>query len=971
MKLKRIISIILSLMLIISAVSAIGFAEETAGTAEETAGTAEEAADAAETTEEEAAAGEEAETPAETSEPEVVYGEDAIGLLNVLEITEMIADELGDTITRADFLMLIGAAAGCGEASSSEQLFSDLPLDDEREPYVRALYNLGIISTDSSMSVYPDAEIGMAEAAAIAVKLTGYSLVAESRGGYPAGYLSVAKMNDILSGLPSSQYTVLTKGMAAKLTLNTLKANVMVQTGFGSGSSYEEGVNNSLLGSLYDVYEISDVVTGIDVSRLIGENDVEAFHAVIGDVEISAYDVPDIHKYLGYNVDAYYKYERGDYPKLIHVVKNEKNNETIIDINDISVAGEGRIEAYDEDGNTYKTYSFKRSLPVIYNSVATKQYFSEDMIDGKYGNIRLLDNTGDKGADVIFADVYENYVVSYVDTANDTIYDQYDNTKKLVLDLNADDPYTNIYDSANEAANLSKIQPGSVVSVFTSAPDAYQGYINAYIIGSTTSGIIEKVKSGGKSIIVNGIEYETTAECLNEHKDSLSAGQTVTLKFDYNGNVADIVVGADGSALQYGFIMSVDAGSGLRGNLKLKIFRADGVELIAGVGDSVRIDAETYKSEELNQILTRLKTASEAMFGAPPEVSYSSIIRFSTDEEGNLKVIDTVLDSDGNPAEREGALTDGDSLFVNYESQAQARDSVRVGTQLVYNSSTEVLMFPSPASTYMEDDVTLYYDMNDPEYYESLMATGFFQNEKKYDIFACFTSADQYVANFAGCVYSEDTAGGDVSYFDQFAVVSKEVGEIYDQASDEIRDFITINGSAEISAEKGFTFTDDDGDSGFPAKMTLKDLKIGDIIKYKLGRDGLISDIQFVFRTDPMTEVDRTSMERVAVSSQAVRYGFVYEKYDSGMLIYFPNDTEKGNFGAFQDIVNDGLTQLKDIKAKECEIVTATDSPVFLKYEILPDGEPETGTSSLAEIKAYKDVGEDCSKVMFISTGVA
>lgn len=235
-KMIKLFSLCLALCLIFTSFAAFA-AEETTETAEatettettETTENTEESTEPEETTDgTESAEGEETEEPASEPEPEVVYGTDSYGLLNALGIAEYTEDQLTNTITRADFLALVGAAAGYTGVESSEQLFADLALDDAREPMLKALAQAGVISPDASGNIIPDGEITLAEAAAVAVRLTGYSIVAEARGGYPSGYFTVAKSNDILKGVPSSQGTVLTVGMAAKLTENMLKSNLML-----------------------------------------------------------------------------------------------------------------------------------------------------------------------------------------------------------------------------------------------------------------------------------------------------------------------------------------------------------------------------------------------------------------------------------------------------------------------------------------------------------------------------------------------------------------------------------------------------------------------------------------------------------------------------------------------------------------------------------------------------------------------
>ena len=772
MKLKRLLSIVLSLILVFGTVSGLSFAAE---------------------------------------EAEEVYGGDSLGLLAALELAEFSEKELGENIARADFLKLIGTAAGYGETKSTEAVFADLPLEDKREPYIKALYNMGVIDLGADNKIFPDGEIGLMEAVAVAVKVTGYGLVAEARGGYPNGYYHVAKNNELLKGLPTSQYTVLTKGMAAKLVENTLKANLMVQTGFGSDITFEERKEASLLATLYNVYYLDDVVNGVDVSRIAGENDVDAFYALIGRTELDAMFIENIHDLLGYRVNAYYKVEKGDIPRLIYIEKNSKNNETVLNIDDISTVSSGKIKAYDESSKL-KTYSFKRTLPVIYNTVATKQAFTLALISGKQGKVTLLDNTGDKKADVILVDAYENYVVAHVDKNENMIYDKYDKTKTLVLDAESDDPYTNIYDAKGNLSTAGAINEGDVVSVFESANDAYQKYINAYVINKTISGVIERTLDNGKKLVIGGVEYKISDACkakfgtVNTADPSISnilkAGQSVKLYLDYNG----IAVYAEKNAateFAYGFVVASSINGGLDADFQLKLYTTNAQFEIYDVANKIQIDGRKFNKSDVDDIIAKLNLASNKMFGVLiPDGCISSLVKFALNAEGQIAYIDTILnDETGTTAVREDNADAFDALFSIAGNSVMYRSPERLGHQIICAAKTPVLGFPDPSA---KDTTTgeYLYDVNNEDYYFVSVCSSEFVTEKKYNVKAFYSDNKQFTAELIGLLYGSRF---DLSYTDNMGVITQEVGEMYDEATGEIVDYIVVNGATNVFVDKDFS----------------------------------------------------------------------------------------------------------------------------------------------------------------------
>ena len=907
---------------------------------------------------------EEDEFKTEKVEQEKVYGKDSYELLNALKIADIKEEELALDATRGEVLISMAKAAGFEAFMSEEKVFSDMETTDEREPYIKALYKLGVIRPDSKGNIYPDGKITLQEAAAIAVKLTGYGIVAEANGGYPAGYLRMAKRYDMLLQLPNNGSTVLKNGMAAKLIENMLKTKVMVQNYFANGSSeYTAEAGGCLLYTVFKVKWVEGIVEAVDISQIAGGNETDTDYAIIGGEKLYVSSVENIYDYLGYNVDAYYVSDRGsDVAKLILIRKSDLNTETLIDVDDITDVSDGRIKFVEDNSSKEKAYNFKNTLPVIYNGISTRQSFSKALLNGRHGKIRLLDNTGDGGYDIIFVDVYENFVASDIIKQDSKVYDKYDNTHSIVLDLAEDDPFVWIYDMTGKKVSLDKVKRNSVLSIFSSASDAAQGYIRAYVNSESQSGIITQVKNDN-IIIVDDVEYEITAACAEKCAYYIKTGAAISFKKDFGGKIAYIENNDNADDYEYGFIVKVAKLKGVDYKLQFKIYTVRDSFEIYDIADRFKIDSIVYKSSDITSILERLNKASGAMFNKVssdgtiteqvPNDCYSSLVRYKLNDDGKLYIIDTILNSEtGVASEREDESVGDDALFMQYAENALYRGTM-LGGKIAFTTEAPLMSYPSPLAA--DPDTGLYFDMGDKKHYSVTNAYRKFSNDSSYSIYGFYNGGNNYVSRFLGTVYDPAVSEAGADYRTPLSVVSDLPSEIYDEKEEMVVECLNVNGSEQIPVESGFSFTDDDGvlDPALPRKMTIHDLKKGDIIKYTRDSLGYLSDLQLVYRIEEKKYVDKSDMYDLDMHWGSVQLGYVYLKFEGGMLIYVPSDMDTFS-----------PTDMSQVKARDCVMVVTEGRPTVWKYETGRSNEYEVKNGSLDDLKAFKDVGLECSRIM-------
>lgn len=874
-----------------------------------------------------------------------VYGGEALGLINALEIADYEEAALADGITRAGFYRLAAVAGGYGEAKYTAGRFSDVTASTENANYIEALANAGIISANAMGKVYPDGEITLSEASAVLVKILGYSLKADDKGGYPAGYKRVALDLDLYDGMDGvTDESKINTGMAVQLIYNALDAEVMTNKTYGTDYKMTEG--GSLMYSVFRVKHINDVLKAVDISRLSGVNDVDAFHIEIGELQLECRAVENIYDYLGYNVDVFYKERTSEqFDKIVYMSKNSDNHEITIDIEDVVSIDGQRVKYTEENENKTKTASFISGVPVIYNGVSTGQGFTKSMLDGKLGKIRLLDNNNSGGADVVFVDAYKNYVASYVDGKDYVMYNMYDTADTIKLDTEEDDPYTIIYDKNGKESVITKIEKEDVVSIYQSAPDAYQQYIRAYINGGVIEGVITVVRDNKKYITIDEVEYRVNDDCIKNDGKFAESGTNVKLYLDVAGRAARITRGSD-SSMKYAYIMGARTDGSFEKEIYLKLYTEDGEFKEYNAASKVIVDGEILKNTD-TKIMTRLHDACAAQFGAAVGTDkYSSVIRFMLNDKGLISVIDTVINGTTSKLNlREDKTESNDALFTLTSSSSTDYYRLTNGTLgpriALTPSKTRVMLYPSPSSG----------DLMDEEKYAIYTASSFLVHDDKYTSNAFYTDKNSAISYFIGMENSDEVNStiGDSIKFAVVDYLSKgldENGQIIDVVT-----LISSNGSTDVPVKRGFTFSGsaDTSDPTIVKTMKVTELKKGDIVRYCLNRKGFITNLEFDYRASNRTPV--TSWQTNYRSQRSYRRGFVYDTFDEGYMVYFTTDGKKDS--------------LKNITSADCELVLHSGASAgYYKYGHRDTGEEYVESISQNALKSYIETGNDCSEII-------
>lgn len=126
-------------------------------------------------------------------------------------------------VTRAQMAAILCRMLGESErTSANEREFTDVPTSYWAYNNIMMATSLGIINGYNDGSFRPDNAVTYEQAVTMIIRAVGGEDEAQSEGGYPSGYLVVAKNNDLLNGLNRDMGTPMTRSDVAIVIYNCI-----------------------------------------------------------------------------------------------------------------------------------------------------------------------------------------------------------------------------------------------------------------------------------------------------------------------------------------------------------------------------------------------------------------------------------------------------------------------------------------------------------------------------------------------------------------------------------------------------------------------------------------------------------------------------------------------------------------------------------------------------------------------------
>lgn len=554
------------------------------------------------------------------------------GLISALDISNGFSDPQTDKtsgIQRAEFLNAVmrtaygnigNLSSANAEKNATAAPFSDVQAEHWAAYNIEAALKQGIISRADDGLFRPNDKITYNEAVTMAVRALGYTVAAEERGGYPAGYIGRAVSLKLLKGISADASSNFSKADAATLIYNMLFAKPVVNS---ANNKYTEKYDGDVLSNVHSVVKDTGIFTVGYTFSINGSQTMEKGYAIINDSDGN--DVKfryDGEEYPGCEVNFYYRNTSvSGYAEIIFMYPTTSNNVLDVDGNFIDeykvdkkqlMYYENIVVSRRESENISHKANISSNINILVNGALTNDYQSVyDLINykspAKYqnlniANIRLVDNNSDGKYDIMLVNTYLPIRIKSMNSTGTSI-------SGYGKSINLDD-YNDyvIYSPSGIKMTAKELKVNSVISV---VENTAENYAEIYVSDTVLEGKISSVENKGGIIKVTAMAREyNTAKSADEKISAANLDDTYSIYIDSFGRIADI----DTSTSYYktGFVVDTGISRGINARQQLKILEESGDITVYPCRNNYFVDGvsknlQSFDGSSLNRTLIRYK----------------------------------------------------------------------------------------------------------------------------------------------------------------------------------------------------------------------------------------------------------------------------------------------------------------------------------------------------------------------------
>lgn len=576
------------------------------------------------------------------------------------------------------------------KASANVRYFKDVEFDGYAVDSINALANMGLISVGDDREFRPQDGILTEEASKILVSALGYSEEAEHSGGYPVGYMTVAVRLGILRSVDTTDNTV-TYGKAFSMICNAMEApllSIEVFNSDGSAKVYDDSEEHSILTKVWELKSVRGMVTATYGSSANTTIIKEKNEIRIDNVLFTLNDGLCADEHFGDYVKAYYQSFEDNNDKIIMSIRNNEKTEkvTVMPENYKGIIG-NEISYFNENGREQKIVLAE---PVyVYNGYPIRSDISNKLSNINKGEIVIKDGNGDGGYDLVIISDYENFVVSTADT--ETAYNKLGGTP-IVWD---DYTNVNIVTSGGIVSTTADVKAGLSLAVARSEGNHI---IKAIISDSKNTGSIEACEEIGDIyyVTVDSKSYPIDKSYAVIIKDTylanISSADSFEFLIDAFGNISYIAKKA--SALKTGYLIDGDINAETLDSVaSIKILTEQNKFEIYDLAESVRINESRYNSS-----VSAFKNLPGNTTVLDEITVKNQIIRYMLNEDGKVNRILTSSPTAWNGTDDAGFL----QLLDRDTEHRYVRG--RMGKKITLSASSIVFFIPRGESVLEEED---------------------------------------------------------------------------------------------------------------------------------------------------------------------------------------------------------------------------------------------------------------------------
>lgn len=546
--------------------------------------------------------------------------EQAVSTLSALKIIKPFDDGTfrpDDTMTRAEITAIAVRLLGLENAALSsvgDTLFVDVPISHWAIGYINIGVNYGIVKGFGDGRFRPDDIITYEEAIKVIITTLGYAPIANTKGGYPAGYIYVAAYKGITENINETVGNNVKRGVIAQLLFNSLQVDMMENT-----QEDEYRVVHKTFLDCINVEKRKGQVTGNYYTTIAGQDNLTEDEVTIDTLKYKI-GATNANEFLGYFVTYYYALDNKNGDETLIFIEKDKlqNNEISVNIEDILFNNSEFSNSkfvYQDDQDDIKDIEMDAEYVILNGkkTLMSKDLFklpnssqnidpSESKASG--GKVTLIDTDGNGKYETIFIHYYYNYVLSRV-ASDYTIYTK--NTGPFVLDFKNKSIKIKMIDTQGKDVAYSDLKEWDVLSIECNEYNDISNGKLFYVVVSRDkiSGEINEISDykNTKKVKINDKDYEVALSC----NANFEIGNSGDFYLDKDGKIEISNLPVVGQA-QYAYLVDIAKESSL-GGVQLKLFTSDGSMNIFKGADKIKVissEGEKIYSND-NQTYTDLK----------------------------------------------------------------------------------------------------------------------------------------------------------------------------------------------------------------------------------------------------------------------------------------------------------------------------------------------------------------------------
>ncbi|MBQ7751508.1 MAG: S-layer homology domain-containing protein [Clostridia bacterium] len=512
---------------------------------------------------------------------------EAIDVLSALDVVHGYEDgsfKPDGEITRAEAAtMIVGALnmMGDAQAAAGSSKFTDV---NEKASWATGYVNVGVaqgfINGMNDTTFAPQENVTYAQMCVMLTKITGYGDYAESYGGWPTGYTTMAASSGINKGVAVSNDTPLKRGQVAQMLYNAVTIPVLGISEYRlDGNSYKKldgtGTNEykSILSDKFEGFEIKATVDSFPAAGEVKLTNITSDYKAATDadrfftVKPTATTTGTINKAVIENGIDLSNSIQQQVRAILYVDHNDKIHLVFAAQTDAVETKEVAADDLENvDYNTNKKikfgttkYTFENTVKVYVNGdlyyttvgTAADDTQIKNILDAATGNVKFAKVASNAtNYDTIFVDAYIMGQVSNVSYKNEsttvkfspagnnlgsyksiTIADNDIDTDSVKISVTVDDKAIELKDLQEDdvIAIKTKIGAGTVI-------DSTNENITVLVSRDTISGKVSSIEdgTGENAFVINGETYAAT----DKANVGLKVGETYnTIYLDSFGRV--------------------------------------------------------------------------------------------------------------------------------------------------------------------------------------------------------------------------------------------------------------------------------------------------------------------------------------------------------------------------------------------------------------------------------------------------